>query len=92
MRCVLQVKIANQESELVNLLKRIPLGDAELSVIREKAEKIRDGLLISRDQAHLPLMLTTLIFECLCLPGKMSQHLLSIDSSLLLFRLLLYLI
>ena len=69
--CMLQVKLANQESELVSLLKRIPLGYAELNVIRERAEQLRDGTLRSRGEAHLPLMLTTFIFESLCLPGKL---------------------
>lgn len=63
------MKLANQESELVSLLKRIPLGYAELNVIRERAEQLRDGTLRSRGEAHLPLMLTTFIFESLCLPG-----------------------
>ena len=66
----MQVKLANQEKELVCLLKRIPLGYPELNVIRERAEQIRDGTLMSRGEAHLPLMLTTFIFESLCLPGE----------------------
>ncbi|XP_067937887.1 zinc finger SWIM domain-containing protein 8-like [Watersipora subatra] len=66
----LEVKLANQESELVGLLKRIPLGPAELGVLRERAEQIRDGNLMSRGEAYLPLMLTTFIFESLSLPAQ----------------------
>ena len=64
----LQVRLGNQESEVVGLLKRIPLSHAELEMIRERAEQLRDGTLRSRGEAHLPLMLATFIFESLCLP------------------------
>lgn len=81
----LEVKLAHQESELVTLLKRIPLGNKkyllklvqdcqstvsstghpELSILREKAEQLRDGILRSRGDALLPLSLATFIFEAL---------------------------
>ncbi|XP_013381125.1 zinc finger SWIM domain-containing protein 8 [Lingula anatina] len=64
----LEVKLANQESELVTLLKKIPLGPAELNVIRDRAEQLRDGKLRSRGEALLPLMLASFIFDSLCLP------------------------
>ena len=67
---VLQVKLAYQESELVTLLKKIPLGAQELAVIRERAERLRDGKLQSRGEALLPLMLAGFIFDSLCLPCK----------------------
>jgi len=38
-----QVKLAYQESELASQLKKLPLGSAELSLIRDRAEKLRDG-------------------------------------------------
>ena len=44
----MEVKLAHQESELVNLLKRIPLGPREMMVLRERAALLRDGQLKSR--------------------------------------------
>ena len=63
------MKLAYQESELVTLLKKIPLGPAELNYIRDRAEKLRDGKLKSRGEALLPLSLASFIFDSLCLPG-----------------------
>ena len=68
--CWRQVKLAYQESELVTLLKKIPLGALEMAVIRERAEKLRDGRFKSRGDALLPLMLASFIFDSLCLPGE----------------------
>uniref|UniRef100_A0A3Q3VZ54 SWIM-type domain-containing protein n=1 Tax=Mola mola TaxID=94237 RepID=A0A3Q3VZ54_MOLML len=39
----LEVKLAYQESEVVALLKKIPLGLVEMSAIRERAVQLRDG-------------------------------------------------
>ncbi|XP_064602732.1 zinc finger SWIM domain-containing protein 8-like isoform X2 [Liolophura sinensis] len=64
----LEVKLAYQESELVSLLKKIPLGPSELTVLRDRAEQLRDGKLKSRGEALLPLMLASFIFDSLCLP------------------------
>ena len=64
-----QVKLAHQESELATLLKKIPLGPAELNVIKDRAEKLRDGKLKTRGEALLPLTLASFIFDSLCLPG-----------------------
>ncbi|XP_070544794.1 zinc finger SWIM domain-containing protein 8-like [Ptychodera flava] len=64
----LEVKLAHQESELVSLLKKIPLSPAELAVVRERAEQLRDGRLKTRGDALLPIMLTTFIFDALTLP------------------------
>lgn len=64
----IQVKLAYQETELLNLLKKITLGPAELNVLREKAEQLRDGTLKSRGDALLPLTLASFIFDSLCLP------------------------
>ena len=44
----MEVKLAHQESELVNLLKRIPLGPREMTVLRERAALLREGQLKSR--------------------------------------------
>lgn len=41
----LEVKLNNQETELVALLKKLPTGAEQLSLAREKAEQIRDGTL-----------------------------------------------
>ncbi|GIX73369.1 zinc finger SWIM domain-containing protein 8, partial [Caerostris extrusa] len=63
----LEVKLANQEQDLVLLLKRLPLLDKEMSIIRERAEQLRDGKLVSRGEALLPLMLASFIFDALTL-------------------------
>jgi hypothetical protein len=59
------VKLANQESELVTLLKRIPLGERELAVIRERAHQLREGTLKSRGEALLPINLAGYILDAL---------------------------
>lgn len=69
----LEVKLAHQESELVGLLKRIPLGPAELAMIRQRAEQLRDGVLRSRGHALLPIMLASLIFDALNTPRLKSE-------------------
>ncbi|XP_042239030.1 zinc finger SWIM domain-containing protein 8 homolog isoform X2 [Homarus americanus] len=65
----LEVKLANQESDLVALLKRLPLGPLELAVIRDKAEKMRSGMLKTRGEALLPLMLASFLFDALVIAG-----------------------
>lgn len=57
--------MAHQESELVTLLKRIPLGPTELAMVQQRAEKLRDGVLRSRGHALLPIMLASFIFDAL---------------------------
>ncbi|XP_032453263.1 zinc finger SWIM domain-containing protein 8 isoform X6 [Nasonia vitripennis] len=64
----LEVKLAHQESELVNLLKRIPLGPEELAMVRQRAKQLRDGVLRSRGHALLPIMLASFIFDALNTP------------------------
>lgn len=63
----LEVKLANQEQELVNSLKRIPLCSRALAVLREKGEQLRDGRLTTRGDALLPLILAGYIFDALVL-------------------------
>ncbi|CRK90648.1 CLUMA_CG004349, isoform A [Clunio marinus] len=65
----LEVKLANQESDLLALLKKIPLGGMELKVIRERAEALRDGTLKTRGEALLPIMLASFIFDALVMPS-----------------------
>ncbi|XP_028131047.1 zinc finger SWIM domain-containing protein 8 homolog isoform X1 [Diabrotica virgifera virgifera] len=65
----LEVKLANQEADLVNLLKRIPLGHKELQIIRERAEELKEGTLRSRGEAMLPIMLASFIFDALVIPN-----------------------
>lgn len=65
----LEVKLANQESDLLALLKKIPLGAMELKVIRERAEALRDGTLKTRGEALLPIMLASFIFDALVMPS-----------------------
>ncbi|XP_046667427.1 zinc finger SWIM domain-containing protein 8 homolog isoform X2 [Homalodisca vitripennis] len=61
----LEVKLANQESELVLLLKRIPLGEQELAIIRERAHQLREGSLKSRGEALLPINLAGFLLDAL---------------------------
>ncbi|XP_054651389.1 zinc finger SWIM domain-containing protein 8 isoform X1 [Dunckerocampus dactyliophorus] len=63
----LEVKLAYQESEIVALLKKLPLGLVEMSVIRERAEQLRDGNFCGY-RPVLPLMLASFIFDVLCSP------------------------
>uniref|UniRef100_A0AAQ5Z0X0 SWIM-type domain-containing protein n=1 Tax=Amphiprion ocellaris TaxID=80972 RepID=A0AAQ5Z0X0_AMPOC len=63
----LEVKLAYQESEVVALLKKIPLGLVEMSTIRERAEQLRDGNFCDY-RPVLPLMLASFIFDVLCTP------------------------
>ena len=63
----MEVKLAHQESELVTLLKKLPLGPAELLILRERAIQLKEGTLKSRGEALLPLMLASFIFDSLVL-------------------------
>ncbi|GCC42191.1 hypothetical protein chiPu_0026191, partial [Chiloscyllium punctatum] len=64
---VFQVKLAYQESEIVGLLKKIPLGVNEMNTIRERAEQLREGSFCDY-RPVLPLMLASFIFDVLCTP------------------------
>lgn len=63
-----QVKLAYQESEIVALLKKIPLVTNEMNTIRGRAEELREGTLCDY-RPVLPLMLASFIFDVLCTPG-----------------------
>ncbi|KAL8202194.1 UNVERIFIED_CONTAM: Zinc finger SWIM domain-containing protein 8 [Gekko kuhli] len=63
----LEVKLAYQESEIVALLKKIPLGANEMNTIRGRAEELREGTLCDY-RPVLPLMLASFIFDVLCTP------------------------
>ncbi|XP_055370716.1 zinc finger SWIM domain-containing protein 8 homolog [Condylostylus longicornis] len=65
----LEVKLANQEADLLGLLKKIPLNQPELRVIRERAEQLRNGTLKSRGEALLPINLASFIFDALVMPS-----------------------
>uniref|UniRef100_A0A8C4SCX2 Uncharacterized protein n=1 Tax=Erpetoichthys calabaricus TaxID=27687 RepID=A0A8C4SCX2_ERPCA len=65
----LEVKLAYQESEIVALLKKIPLGAVEMNAIRDRAEQLRDGSFCDY-RPVLPLMLASFIFDVLCTPGQ----------------------
>ncbi|XP_031334214.1 zinc finger SWIM domain-containing protein 8-like [Photinus pyralis] len=69
----LEVKLANQESDLVNLLKRIPLSQKELKIIREKAQQFKEGTLKSRGEALLPIMLASFVFDALAMPTVLGR-------------------
>ncbi|CAH4038302.1 zinc finger SWIM domain-containing protein 8 homolog isoform X1 [Pieris brassicae] len=70
----LEVKLNNQESELVSLLKKLPTGAEQLDLAREKAEQLRDGLLRSRGPALLPISLASFLFEVLVLSASENKH------------------
>lgn len=69
----LEVKLANQEADLVSLLKRLPLGSRELSILRERAEQLKEGTLKSRGEAMLPIMLASFIFDALVIPSMVGK-------------------
>nr|XP_023026588.1 zinc finger SWIM domain-containing protein 8-like [Leptinotarsa decemlineata] len=69
----LEVKLANQEADLVNLLKRIPLGHNELQILRKRADALKDGTLRSRGEAMLPIMLASFIFDALVIPSVVGR-------------------
>ncbi|XP_043499064.1 zinc finger SWIM domain-containing protein 8 homolog isoform X7 [Polistes fuscatus] len=82
----LEVKLAHQESELVSLLKKIPLGQAELNMVRQRAAHLRDGVLRSRGHALLPIILASFIFDTLNTPrgpeiSKESDEALGFDAA-----------
>ena len=66
----IQVKLAYQESELLTLLKKIPLGPAELTVLRERADQLKEGTIKTRGDALLPISLASFIFDAFCLGGN----------------------
>ncbi|CAB0008630.1 unnamed protein product [Nesidiocoris tenuis] len=69
----LEVKLFNQESELVNLLKRIPLGEPEFNIIRDRAELLRTNQFKTRGDALLPITLASYILDALTLPVRESK-------------------
>lgn len=77
----LEVKIANQESELVNLLKRIPLTHRELEILRELASQLKESTLKSKGEAMLPLLLANFIFDSLAMPSVLGRDRLKVMSS-----------
>lgn len=70
----LEVKLANQESDLVSLLKKLPLGPKELAILRERAQHLKDGTLKSRGEAMLPIMLASFIFDALVVPSLIGRE------------------
>ncbi|XP_071953686.1 zinc finger SWIM domain-containing protein 8-like isoform X2 [Antedon mediterranea] len=66
----LEVKLANQESELVLLLKRVPLGVPEMDQLRQLAEQMRNWSMQKLAEGVLPLMLAGYIFEAMCLTSS----------------------
>ncbi|XP_077469780.1 zinc finger SWIM domain-containing protein 8 isoform X3 [Stigmatopora argus] len=63
----LEVKLAYQESDIVTLLKKLPLSLVEMSIIRDRAGQLRDGIYCGY-RPVLPLMLASFIFDILCAP------------------------
>lgn len=70
----LEVKLAHQESELVALLKRIPLTCAELDIIRDRATQLKDGVLRSRGDALVPISLAGFILDALTTTANQNQN------------------
>ena len=66
--------MAYQESELLTLLKKIPLGPAELTALRERAEQLKEGTIKTRGDALLPIFLASFIFDALCLGGTVYNY------------------
>ena len=58
------MQLANQEAELVSLLKKLPLEREEITVVRKRAELLCEGRL-DRGQAVLPIKLSTFLFQVL---------------------------
>lgn len=77
----LEVKLANQESELMGLLRRITPGPEELSLTRLRAEQLTDGTLRSRGPALLPIMLATFVFDALVAPSVVGEERKSVSIS-----------
>ncbi|XP_023294317.2 zinc finger SWIM domain-containing protein 8 homolog isoform X2 [Lucilia cuprina] len=65
----LEVKLANQEADILALLKKIPIDEPELEVIRDRAERLRNGTFKSRGEALLPINLASYIFDALVMPS-----------------------
>ncbi|ESO11610.1 hypothetical protein HELRODRAFT_190028 [Helobdella robusta] len=66
----LEVKLAHQESELAMHLKKIQLTERELMILRDRAQKLKDGRIKSRGDALLPITLASFIFDSLCLSSS----------------------
>ncbi len=74
----LEVKLFNQEQDLILLLKRMPINGFELNVIRDRAQKI-----IKHSQASslpltsanlVPIMLASFVFDTLCLNERFNGN------------------
>lgn len=78
----LEVKLINQEHELVGLLKRLPIGDLEIELIRDRARQLKNVNLKERATGmngywcySLPLLLASYIFDVLHQMGGEDQEL-----------------
>ncbi|XP_050525577.1 zinc finger SWIM domain-containing protein 8 homolog [Daktulosphaira vitifoliae] len=70
----LEVKMAHQEAEILNNLKRmLPLGKEQVSILQNRAKLLREGLYKTRGESLLPLNLATFIFDCLVLYQSPTQ-------------------
>lgn len=70
----LEVKLFHQEQELVNLLKKIPLKEPELNILRSKAQILSQGNYRARGDAALPIALTNYIFDALVYSASPWSH------------------
>ena len=68
------MKLIYQESELVNLLKRVSLGTSELEIMRDRAVQLKDGKLKSRGDSLLPISLAAFLFDVLCIAGNFKSN------------------
>ena len=65
----LEVKLINQEHELLNLLKKLELGEYEMGLLKERAIRIKEsGVAYSQSQralyySSLPVVLCSFIFD-----------------------------
>lgn len=68
----MEVRLAHQEAELISLLKKIPLTQNQLAILRERALQLKEGTLKSRGEALLPLTLASYIFDSLVVNNNYS--------------------
>lgn len=70
----LEVKLFHQESEIAALLKKIPIGDEEMKILRERANMLREGNHM-RGESILPIALANFIFDALVYSSPLTQGL-----------------
>nr|XP_039261702.1 zinc finger SWIM domain-containing protein 8-like isoform X1 [Styela clava] len=77
----MEVKLFHKQLQLTNIMKKLPLGPDEISILREKAqcliayEENYNGFANRSSVQHvLPLHLTMFVFDALCQPNRVSSN------------------